>query len=450
VDKVKFFRTTVLGAVVRLTPFVRTPMDAATAVLAVLACKVGTDNPHLFTAFAVAPRWSDLLHHGAETLERFEQLLVDLTERDPRYRFWRGAVNLTREGEEAFRACLWELDNLNCRVDTLMELGPLTGSLVQVALEEARTVDIALLGAFGPLAQVTSGLLDLEHGASVYDPTCGSADQLIALHRRDPSLQLYGQDSSLLALTLAQLNAHLNGVETLELAHGDTLAHPAFKTPEGLRQFDAVVCTPPMGLKVGAQIVAQLPDRFALGEPRTRGFEWAFVQDALFRTRAQGHTLVALTSGPLSRSGAEAELRRAALEKGLLEWVVALPARLLAPHARLQLYLLHFQKSAPRTQVLFVDATQNPMGNATPLKTTPTSVRDWVSMLVGSPEMNPAQARWVQVSEIERQGMSWLPEIYLRPEEQAPNLKALEAEVAELTESARNAKERFLKAMEGI
>lgn|GEM_PF-2132645 len=450
-DNTVFVRGVLVNVVKRLIPFGRTPMDAAMAALALLAYKVRSDNSHLFPPFELEGGWTALtsLDRTSSSLEHFHQLLTDLAERDERYRYWPDAVNLFKEADGTFRECLFEMDNVYSRVDTLAALSFLTGPLVHVALDQARTVDTLLLGAFGALAEVTAGLVDPPPGSAVYDPSCGMADQLIALQKRQPHLSLYGQDNSLLALTVAQLNAFLNGVERIEFALADTLANPAFKDDWGPRQFDVVLSVPPFGQTIGnVASPSMLPGRFPLREPKGRNLEWAFIQDALYRTRSGGQTLVMVRSGVLNSSGHEAKLRKDLLETDMLDLVVSLPSRLLSPYLGVKFQLLRFQKSVSKTRrssVLFIDASKDFADEH--FRKEPPSVALWVRQLVTHPEEFPTLARWVSHEEIEQARMSWLPEIYLRPEEQAPNLEALEHEVAQQTQVALEARERFLKVM---
>lgn len=448
-DKAAFARDVIRNAVHRLTPFARTRVDATTAVLALLAYKVRCDNPLLFPVQGDHPVWRRMMAEKFQVLATFERELQALSRRDGRCRYWPAAVTLPHEAEEAFAQCVYEFDNVDVRADSAQHLAKLAGPLVAFTLRQEGSGDLSAYRAFGELASVTADLLTVTAEDHVYDAACGLLEQLVEVQRRHPEsrLRLYGQDNKLLALALAQINALLNGIDEVELALGDTLADPGFREGGQPRTFDVVLCSPPFGLTSTdpAQIL-RLPGRFPYGEPRGRSLEWPFVQDALYRTRPGGQTLVTVPSGVLTL-GRDAAIRRAVLGTGLLNLVVSLPVGTLAPLTRIHAHLLRFQ-AAPegrRDQVLFIDATRDPLKAAYGMPEPDLSV--WVRRLIEDPAEFPTQARWVSHEEIERNGMNWLPEVYFPAAEPTVDLDALWQEVARQTQVTELARNTFLNAL---
>jgi type I restriction-modification system DNA methylase subunit len=391
-----------------------------------------------------------VLSDRSRVLEAFERQLKNLSWRDERCRFWTAALTLPDEARDAFAACVYEIDNINLREDNAQQLFELTGPLVHFALQQDRSGQLASYSAFHPLALITADLLKLDHGDSVYDSACGLLDQLVEVQRRHANtlLRLYGQDNNLLALGLAQINALMNGINHVNLQLSDTLVNPGFRQGSETQKFDAVLCSPPFGLtSTGPVEVLQLPGRFAYGEPKGRSLEWAFVQDALYRTRKGGQTLVTVPSGVLSRSGYETEIRRALLASRQLNLVVSLPMGTLAPLTRIPVHLLRFQAvlEGQQDKVLFIDATRDPLQAAYNMPEPDVSI--WVQRLIERPEEFPTQARWVSHEEIERHGMNWLPEVYLAPAEPVLDLSVLQQEVDRQTTVTGLARATFLNAM---
>ena len=449
-DNQAFARQVISSTVKRLTPFARTRVEAVTAVLAVLAYKVRCDNPHLFSVQDNEPVWRELMAERSRVLETFSRHLQDLSQRDERCRFWPAALTLPSEAGEAFTACVYEIDNIYLRADSTRQLAELAGPLVHFTLQQDRNGDLAEYSAFSSLAAVTAGLLMFAPGDRIYDSACGLFDQLVEVQRHHPDilLHLYGQDTNLLALALAQINALMNGLDHVRLELGDTLVDPAFRGESGPRQFDVVLCSPPFGLKsTDSARILQLPGRFPYGEPKGRSLEWAFIQDALYRTRSGGQTLVTVPSGVLSRSGQEAEIRRALLATGLLNLVVSLPMGTLAPLTRLHVHLLRFQAlpEGRRDHVLFIDATRDPFKAAYNMPEPNISV--WIQRLIERAEEFPTQARWVAHEEIRQRGMNWLPEVYFVPEAPVVDLDALQREVDRQTQVTDLARSAFLNAL---
>lgn len=449
-DNAQFARDVIGSAIKQLAPYTRTRMDAATAVLVLLAYKVRCDNPHLFDVRAAGPVWREVLANRSRVLETFTRQFDDLARRDPQCRFWPAALTLPVEAADAFASCVYQMDNVNLRAETRWQLASLAGPLVHFTLRQDRSAELASYSAFGSLANVTASLLEPRAGDRIYDSACGMLDELIAVQRRHPELPLHlsGQDSNLLALALAQINAVMHGIDRVQLELGDTLAAPGFRGESGPQQFDLVVSSPPFGLQATDPArILQLPGRFPYGEPKGRNLEWAFVQDALYRTRPGGQTLVTVPSGVLSRSGHEAEIRQKLLASGLLNLVVSLPMGTLSPLARVHVHVLRFQvpSEGRRDQVLFVDATRDPLKAAHTMPEPEVAV--WIQHLIEHPDDFPAQARWVTHQDIERHGMNWLPAIHLAPEAPLPDLDELRWEVTRQTQVAEAARSRFLDAL---
>lgn len=107
------------------------------------------------------------------------------------------------------------------------------------------------------LVHLMTMMLEPHSGESIYDPTCGTGGMLISAAaevrrqgREWRNLRLYGQELNHGTSAIARMNLFLNGVADGEIAHGDTLAEPAFLDPSGqLRTFDVVLANPPYSIK---------------------------------------------------------------------------------------------------------------------------------------------------------------------------------------------------------
>ena len=107
------------------------------------------------------------------------------------------------------------------------------------------------------LVHLMTMMLQPQPGESIYDPTCGTGGMLISavaeLHRQGKewrNLRLYGQELNYGTSAIARMNLFLHGIADAHIAHGDTLAAPAFHDRHGrLQTFDVVLANPPYSIK---------------------------------------------------------------------------------------------------------------------------------------------------------------------------------------------------------
>ena len=85
------------------------------------------------------------------------------------------------------------------------------------------------------LVHLMTLMLEPQPGESVYDPTCGTGGMLISaaaeVKRQGKewrNLRLYGQELNYGTSAIARMNLFLHGITDGHIAHGDTLARPAF------------------------------------------------------------------------------------------------------------------------------------------------------------------------------------------------------------------------------
>ncbi|MFD3730295.1 N-6 DNA methylase [Streptomyces sp. NPDC058632] len=229
----------------------------------------------------------------------------------------------------------------------------------QAALEvlaERELEDSAASGAYRTPTPLADLLARLVPGAParVLDPACGSGALLEAAARRGTT-ELYGQD-------LLPVQARRSAVSLLLTAPpgagvtvraGDSLRADAF--PELVA--DAVLCTPPFGVRDWGHDELAYDPRWAYGVPARAESELAWVQHALAHLTPGGHAVLLLppaTAGRASGRRVRAELVRS----GALRAVIALPAGASVPfHIGLQIWVLQRPEpgGAERKSVLFVD-----------------------------------------------------------------------------------------------
>lgn len=187
-------------------------------------------------------------------------------------------------------------------------------------------------------------LLKPQPGNSCHDYACGSAGLLIKLQlvarELDPTskvpLKLTAQELQAESYAVAEMNAIIHDME-IELARGDTMINPKFRSADGkILTHDLVVANPMWNQPFASDLFSNDPfDRFrsAGGVTSGRG-DWAWLQHTLACMNEHGRAAVVLDSGALTRgSGAKNEdrernIRKWFVDQDLIEGVILLPENL--------------------------------------------------------------------------------------------------------------------------
>ena len=181
-------------------------------------------------------------------------------------------------------------------------------------------------------------------GEGCHDYACGSAGLLVKLQLvsrdLDPTsrvpLKLCGQELQSESYAVAHMNAIIHDME-VEIARGDTMINPKFKTASGqIDTHDVVVANPMWNQPFDPDLFANDPfDRF-----RTRGGittgkgDWAWFQHTLACLNERGRAAVVLDTGAVTRgSGAKHEdkgrnIRKWFVDRDLIDGVILLPDNL--------------------------------------------------------------------------------------------------------------------------
>lgn len=181
-------------------------------------------------------------------------------------------------------------------------------------------------------------------GEDCHDYACGSAGLLVKLQlvtrELDPTakvpLKLTGQELQAESYAVAKMNGIIHDME-IEIARGDTMINPKFRTNEGkVRTYDIVVANPMWNQPFAPNIFTDDPfDRFSTtgGSTTGRG-DWAWLQHTLACLGDNGRAAVVLDTGALTRgSGSKNEdrernIRKWFVDHDLIDGVILLPDNL--------------------------------------------------------------------------------------------------------------------------
>lgn len=218
------------------------------------------------------------------------------------------------------------------------------------------------------LVHLMTLMLKPEPGEAVYDPTCGTGGMLIStaaeLKRQGKewrNLRLYGQELNYGTSAIARMNLFLHGIIDGHIAHGDTLARPAFLDSKGrLRTFDVVLANPPYSIKAWnrAAFTKDPHGRNTWGVPPQNRADYAFFQHIAKSLDSQtGRAAILFPHGVLFRRE-EAALREKLVQSDLIDCVLGLGPGLFynSPMEAVVVILRSRKPDERRGKVLFINA----------------------------------------------------------------------------------------------
>ena len=159
-------------------------------------------------------------------------------------------------------------------------------------------------------------------GEECHDYACGSAGLLVKLQlvarELDPTskvpLKLYGQELTAESYAVAQMNAIIHDM-TVEMARGDTMINPKFKTTDSkIRTYEIVVANPMWNQPFNPDIFSEDPfDRFRTQGGITTGKgDWAWLQHTVACMNERGRAAVVLDTGAVTRGSGSKKRRQGA------------------------------------------------------------------------------------------------------------------------------------------
>lgn len=181
-------------------------------------------------------------------------------------------------------------------------------------------------------------------GEDCHDYACGSAGLLVKLQlvarELDPTskvpLKLTGQELQAESYAVAQMNGIIHDMQ-VEIARGDTMINPKFRTADGkVKTHDIVVANPMWNQPFNPDVFANDPfDRFRMAGGVTTGKgDWAWLQHTLACLNEHGRAAVVLDTGAVTRgSGSKNEdkernIRKWFVDHDLIDGVILLPDNL--------------------------------------------------------------------------------------------------------------------------
>ena len=229
-----------------------------------------------------------------------------------------------------------------------------------------------------PLTELMTDLLAQagDFPASVCDPACGTGGLLVAAARRG-AVTLYGRDVLAGRAAQAAVRVALAAPQaTIDVRVGDSLREPVAD-----QSAEAVLCTPPYGLRDWGHDEMAYDPRWSCGLPPKGEPELAWAQHCL-ALLADGGLAVLLLPPAVSERASGRRIRAELIRTGALRAVVALPPGAAVPrHVGLHIWLLRRPRAhdAAPPAVLFIDASDLHAGDDEPV--------DWAALRATVPPL---------------------------------------------------------------
>jgi len=216
-------------------------------------------------------------------------------------------------------------------------------------------------------ARLLVELLQPREGMRIADPTVGSGGMLIQCVEYVKgnggnwrSLSLFGQEKNIYTWVICKINLLLHGIVNSLIEKGDIIRSPKLMKENNLLLFDIVIANPPFSLSNwGVEIAQKDPyNRFRFGTPSKNYGDFAFLQHMFATLRDDGRMGIILPHGVLFRGGAEKKIRKALIQKDLIEAIVGLPPNLFHGTSIPAAIILINKSKRPdqKRKILFIDA----------------------------------------------------------------------------------------------
>jgi len=291
-------------------------------------------------------------------------------------------------------------------------------------------------------------------GETVLDPACGTGGFLVGTYEylkpqvKTPAQRrqlqhetLFGQEAKPLPYMLAQMNLLLHGVESPQIAYGNTLTHRLTEIGHSER-VDVILTNPPFGGEEEAGIKANFPPSLQTSETALLFLQYIMrkLRVAGFGTDKGGRAAVIVPNGTLFGNGVAALIKEQLLKEFNLHTVVRLPQGVFAPYTDIPANLLFFERNGKTEDIWFYEQPQ-PEGRKKYSKTAPVQYEEFSDCLAWWQNRKKSSQAWkVTAAEIEERG--WNLDIknpnatqeleHIEPAELVAHMRTNEAEVQKL------------------
>lgn len=219
---------------------------------------------------------------------------------------------------------------------------------------------IGVMKASKAQTAIVGQYFNVESNSKVFSGRIGKGYEISQLLSSKKDIAIYAQDFVLEDLIIAEIRLRLLDHKNVQLKQGNILTSPIFVN----EKFDYVVDTPRFGYRPKDDEIEQLKldSRFSYyGIPSKINADLGFVVAGTQVLNEQGKGAFYLTTGALSRGGADQKIRERFIEKDEIDVVIEFPSGLLAPAKSISTALLLVNKSKcekAKGNILFINTTK--------------------------------------------------------------------------------------------
>lgn len=289
-----------------------------------------------------------------------------------------------------------DLDLHPSRIETNDEQVPadVIGDAYEYMIGEFATMAGKKAGSFftpQEVSEIMARIVDPAENDRIYDPTCGSGSLLIRAAKKGDidKVSIYGQEVNSSSISMARMNMFIHDIGDAHIAWGDTIANPQHLDSDGnLMKFDCIVANMPFskdkwaqGFNKGGEVSVDTENdsakgkkgkkkefkmepsldrfhRFDIGVPPASKGDWAFLLHMISSMNGNGRVAAVAPHGVLFRGASEGKIRKAILEKNLVDAVIGLPENLFYGTS-IPACIIVFRRGRKTSDVLFIDASKH-------------------------------------------------------------------------------------------
>lgn len=267
-------------------------------------------------------------------------------------------------------------EKLQQNVKRFMEKGA-TGNLIDILLDYAKLLEsnepkrvfdmlvdmidekTGLMKPSEQQSKIVKSYFNIQKGQRLFSGRIGTGFGITDLLGDAKETAIYGQDFALDDMVIGDIRLHLYDYSNVQLKVGNILTTPAFAE----QKFDYIYDTPRFGYKpVGIDMDQLKSDsRYSYyGVPSKMNADLGYVVAGIDMLNETGKGAFYLTTGALSRSGADEKIRERLVSNDIIEAVIEFPGGFHAPVTAISsvLVLVNKAKAAQaKNKVLFINAT---------------------------------------------------------------------------------------------
>jgi type I restriction enzyme M protein len=241
-----------------------------------------------------------------------------------------------------------------------------------------------------PVVRFMVTATDPQLGEKILDPACGTGGFLVEtyahLEKQCKTVQqrrtlqehsIFGGEAKTLPYMLCQMNLLLHGLESPQIAKGNSLEQKLTEIKDSDR-VDVILTNPPFGGEEERGIQGNFPE-----DKQTSETALLFLQLIMRKLKAipkPGRAAVVVPNGTLFGDGVCARIKQELLTKFNLHTIIRLPNGVFSPYTSIPTNLLFFDRTGPTEDIWYYEQSL-PQGKKNYTKTSPIQFEEFADCI---------------------------------------------------------------------